>query len=181
MEFIKRKLMYLYLNPHKNGFIFLSTIIYKKQIILIILTLIFLIYPIINVVKIHFLEIETKQEIINQTKVLEHQQAIYNTLLEKEKTLNNKNFNLTNINENIQQIAQKNRLQIHNLQWNLEKGKSIELQVVHHSSSIFNFIKELNQIPYLKFNMISLTKSNQERKLELNTILVPSTNKEEYE
>lgn len=175
MDFINQKLRYLYLNPDKTGFKLVAILVQNKLSIFIALSIILLSYPIIQLTKDHFTMLETTEAIHSQSALLEHKQKTYNLLIEKEKKLNEQDLNLARINELLQKTAQKYQIQIDHLQWNLEQGKSLELRVIHTSQAIFKFISDLNQIPYLKFNQLALTKLEQERKLELHCILVITT------
>ncbi|HDL2952905.1 TPA: hypothetical protein PW036_000120, partial [Mannheimia haemolytica] len=107
-----------------------------------------------------------------------HQQNKYDSIINKAKNQNSQENNLTEINSNIQILAEKHQLTIESLQWNLEQGKSIELSIIGNSRSLFDFIHSVKQIPYLKYNAISLIKSRQDRKVEMNTTLVILANKE---
>lgn len=178
MKYITQKLHHLYLNPDKNGFSVISILIQKKYIILIILSLFLISYPIINMANFHFKKKDVLQAINEKTQLLNQYNHYYSELLEKENILHQKDHNLIHINESIQKMAQNHHLQIDRLQWNLEQGKSLEIRLIHTSNALFNFINTLNQHPYLKFNRVNIIKSEQERKLELNAILVLTTNKE---
>lgn len=175
MDVINQKLRYLYLNPDKTGFNLVVILVQNKLSIFIALSIILLSYPIIQLTKDHFTMLETTEAIHGQSALLEHKQKTYNLLIEKEKKFNEQDLNLASINELLQETAQKYQIQIDHLQWNLEQGKSLELRVIHTSQAIFKFISDLNQIPYLKFNQLALTKLEQERKLELHCILVITT------
>lgn len=175
MDVINQKLRYLYLNPDKTGFKLVVILVQNKLSIFIALSIILLSYPIIQLTKDHFTMLETTEAIRELSALLEHKQKTYNLLIEKEKKLNEQDLNLARINELLQETAQKYQIQIDHLQWNLEQGKSLELRIIHTSQAIFKFISDLNQIPYLKFNQLALTKLEQERKLELHCILVITT------
>ncbi|MFA9499467.1 hypothetical protein ACERCG_03330 [Mannheimia sp. E30BD] len=177
MILIRNKLENLYLNPSNNMFKAVN-IIRKKQIA-IQFSLIFLliILPVLYISKTH-LEINYLLENIeNQNTQLTHQKNVHYRLFDKAKYKNSEN-NLTDINTIIKKIAKKHQLNLDSLNWNLEQGKSIEIKITANSHSLFNFINDLNQIDYLKYHLLTLTKSTEDRKVELTTTLVVLTNKE---
>lgn len=178
MSFLKRRLNDLYLNPDKNGFSIISIIYQKQKLIWIAIVVFLLLYPITQSIIAHFELNNSLESVARKQSELEQQRKIYDTLIEKEKSLMRPEYNLTTINSLIQKIAQKHQIKINSLQWNLEQGKSIEMNISEQSQKLINFIKDINQIHHLKFNMLTLSKSSKEKKVELNTILVVLTDKE---
>lgn len=178
MFFMKKRLNDLYLNPDKSGFSIISIIYQKQKSIWIVIVVLLLLYPVMQSITSHFELNNSLESIARKQSELEQQRKIYNTLIEKEKSLMRPEYNLTTINSLIQKIAQKHQIKINSLQWNLEQGKSIEMNISEQSQSLLNFIKDINQIPHLKFNMLTLTKSSKEKKVEMNSILVVLTDKE---
>lgn len=178
MDFLKNKLNDLYLNPNKNGFGLISALNEKRKMIQAAIIFTLLIYPLTQHTHHYFEEKNSIEKIVEQKMEFEHQEKIYHALIEKEKAEINQAHNLTNINTSIQKIAQQYQIKINSLQWSLEQGKSIEINISDQTRSLLTFIHEMNKLDYLKFNTLTLTKSAQERKVELNAILVISTNKE---
>ncbi|MEG9530778.1 hypothetical protein [Mannheimia indoligenes] len=177
MILIKNKLENLYLNPNNTIFKLVNFIRKKQKTIQAFMLFTLILLPILYIIKIH-LDINQLLEKIGEQNVnLTHQKNLYNQLFDKVKYKKTEN-NLTNINMTIQKIAQKHHLNIDNLNWNLEQGKSIELKITADSHSLFNFINDLNQIDYLKYHLLTLTKSAEDRKVELTTTLVVLANKE---
>ncbi|MEG9487279.1 hypothetical protein [Mannheimia indoligenes] len=177
MILIKNKLENLYLNPNSTIFKVVNFIRKNQKTIQAFIFFTLILLPILYIIKIH-LDINQLLEKIGEQNVnLTHQKNLYNQLFDKVKSKKTEN-NLTNINTTIQKIAQKHHLNIDNLNWNLEQGKSIELKITADSHSLFNFINDLNQIGYLKYHLLTLTKSTEDRKVELTTTLVVLANKE---
>lgn len=177
MILIKNKLENLYLNPNSHIFKTVNIISVKQKTIQFSLFLILIILPILYIGKTHLDINQILERIGNQHTNLTHQKNLYNRLFDKIKSKNSEN-NLTDINTIIQKISQKYQLNIDSLNWNLEQGKSIELKITADSHSLFNFMKDINQIDYLKYHLLTLTKSTEERKVELITTLVVLANKE---
>lgn len=177
MILIRHKLEHLYLNPSSSTFKAVHIIRERQKPIQFSLFFMLIILPIFYISKTHVDINHLLERIENQNITLNHQKNLYNKLYDKVKSQSSES-NLTNINTTIQKIAQKHHLNIDNLNWNLEQGKSIELKITADSHSLFNFINELNQIDYLKYHLLTLTKSVEDRKVELTTTLVVLANKE---
>ncbi|HGO5823550.1 TPA: hypothetical protein ACK3JW_001222 [Mannheimia haemolytica] len=175
---IRSKIEAAYLNPSSSLFQLIWFSRKHQRLLIFSIITIFIILPIIFLTKIH-LDINHILKNIEQESInLNQQTQKYNAISNKIKVQNSKENNLTQINSTIQTLSQKHQIHIENLQWNLEQGKSIELSIISNSQSVFDFINAINQIAYLKYNMITLIKSKQDRKVEMNTTLVVLTNKE---
>lgn len=177
MIFIKNKLENLYLNPNNNIFKVVNFISKNQKSMQAFMFLTLIILPALYISKTNLDINQLLEKIGNQNIKLTHQKNLYNQLFDKVKSNNSEN-KLTNINTTIQKIAQKHHINIDNLNWNLDKGKSIELNITADSHSLFNFMNDLNQIDYLKYHLLILTKSAEDRKVELTTTLVVLDNKE---
>ncbi|MFA9487772.1 MULTISPECIES: hypothetical protein [unclassified Mannheimia] len=177
MIFIQNKLENLYLNPRNHIFKAVNIIKFKQKTIQFSLFFILIILPVLYIGNTHLDINRLLESIENQNTHLAVQKNVYHSLFDKAKSQSSEN-NLTSVNTAIQKIAQKHHLNIDNLSWNLEQGKSIELKITANSHSLFNFINDLNQIDYLKYHFLTLTKSTEDRKVELTTTLVVLTNKE---
>ncbi|MEG9498450.1 hypothetical protein [Mannheimia indoligenes] len=177
MILIKNKLENLYLNPNSNIFKLVNSIRKNQKAIQAFIFFTLILLPILYISKTHLYINQILEKIGNQNINLIHQKNLYNQLFDKVKSKKSEN-NLTNINTTIQKTAQKHHLNIDNLNWNLEQGKSIELKITADSHSLFNFINDLNQIDYLKYHLLTLTKSAEDRKVELTATLVVLANKE---
>ncbi|MDO4431413.1 MAG: hypothetical protein Q4B95_09050 [Lonepinella koalarum] len=176
MKLITNKLNEIYLSPNRE-FKIIATLHQKRYLFIFLIGVIILTYPLrLNILDIIKTE-QTLNKIEEQKNKLEKANHLYQHLIEKERILRDKDHNLTYINEQIQDIATKHSLTIQHLQWNLEQGKMIELNIIGNTNSLFTFLNELNQFTHIRFNNITLTKLEEERKLQLNTILV-ITNKE---
>lgn len=167
-----------YLNPSSSLFQIIWFIRKKPKLLPFGIMFIFITIPMIMLIKTHFEVNDILKNIENENINLNYQKQKYNAVIKKTNNQNSKENNLTHINSTIQALAQKHRLNIEKLQWNLEQGKSIELSIMSNSRSLFDFINAINQIPYLKYNIITLIKSKQDRKVEMNTTLVVLANKE---
>lgn len=177
MILIKNKINNIYSNPSSSLFKAIYIIKKYQKIIQLSIFITFIVLPITYIIKNH-LEINNLLEKIEiQNKEIEYQKTSYKSLFNKGKSKNT-DYNLTTINNKIKKIAQKYHLNIDSLNWNLEQGKSIELKIVGNSHLLFSFINEINKTNYLKCNLLTLTKSTQNKKIELNAILVVVTNKE---
>lgn len=177
MERLKNKLNTLYLNPF-NGFKMVSILHQKRYFIYPIIAIIILSYPLISAV-IDTVEIRNLiQQIEQQQNKLHLVKNRYQDLINKEQELKNKENTLTDINLSIQNIAKKYRLSIHQLEWSLEQEKSIELSIIGSTTPLFHFINELNKSAHIKFHSILLTKLEEDKKIQLNAILVTTIDKE---
>lgn len=177
MILIQQKLEHLYLNPSSSTFKAVHTIRERQKTIQFSLFFMLIILTMLYISKTHIDINHLLESIENQNTTLNHQKNLYNKLYDKVKSQSSES-NLTNINTTIQKIAQKHHLNIDNLNWNLDQGKSIELKITADSHSLFNFMNDLNQIDYLKYHLLTLTKSAEDRKVELTTTLVVLANKE---
>ncbi|MDY2948060.1 MAG: hypothetical protein SOS93_09585 [Mannheimia varigena] len=177
MILVKNKLENLYLNPNNNIFKAVNFIRKKPKAIKSSLVFFLIILPILYIIKIQ-LDISHLVEITeSQNANLTHKRNLYNSLFNAEKHKSSEHT-LTSINNAIQRIAKKNKLNIDSLNWNLEQGKIVEIKIIADSRLIFNFINDLNQISYLKYHFLTLTKSTEDRKIELTTTLIVLANKE---
>lgn len=177
MILIKNKINDIYSNPSSNLFKAIYLIKKYQKIIQLSIFITFIVLPITYIIKNHLEINNLLEKIAIQNKELEHQKISYKSLFNKGKS-EKTDYNLTTINNTIKKIAQKHQLNIDSLNWNLEQGKSIELKIVGNSHLLFSFINEINKTNYLKYNLLTLTKSTQNKKIELNAILVVVTNKE---
>lgn len=177
MNKIQKKILYLYLNPNKIGFNLISFLYQKYKILLTLIGMMLFIYTGYHIITNYSEKISITKKIEKKSQKREQQKNVYGSLKERNNSLQEEN-NLTFINEKIQSIAQKQHIQINHLQWSLEEEKSIEIKIINNTQSIFNFIYAINQEPFLSFNMLNLTKSEEDRKIELNAILVVHTAKE---
>lgn len=175
---IHSKIEAAYSNPNSSLFQFICFIRKYPKALPFGIMMIFIIPPMIMLIK-SYIEVNHILKNIENDKInFNHQQNKYDSIINKAKNQNSQENNLTEINSNIQILAEKHQLTIESLQWNLEQGKTIELSIIGNSRSLFDFIHSVKQIPYLKYNAISLIKSRQDRKVEMNTTLVILANKE---
>lgn len=176
MKFILDRLENVYLNPSGNEFLFFVFLNKNKWFFMFLLFFIFLCYP-LNVCVNHYAKFNEVVRLIDESEgKLFSLRKEYQDLNEKESAVS-KEYNLTYLNSQIQKIAKHTNVELQHIQWQLEQDKNVEITLISHSENLFNFILEVNKIPYLKFNTLIFNKSEQEGKVGLNMILVLTKNR----
>ncbi|MDD0825050.1 hypothetical protein PTQ27_11355 [Mannheimia sp. AT1] len=178
MNFINKKLNNLYILPNSYGFKLLSYLNNTKRMIFATIFSLLIGYQTITIVNTSLQKREIITEITTTKPQVSQLKISYTEQINKNKELISQEHNITYINETIQKIIQKNGVNISKLDWHLEQDRSVDLTIINTSNAIFNVISDLNKLPYLKFNTLILTKSEQSRQLELNATLVLIEHKE---
>ncbi len=147
---------------------------YLNQNKIFILSGIFLLimaYPIGNYLYLDQQIDQQQKQLAEFKQINEHKQQQLQLLQQRYQLAQDKSELLTKINQQIQQILDKNSVEIDSIQWNMEERK-IYLLISQSTQKVLNVIADLNLLTTVKFQEIHLTKKTKQKYIQLNATLL---------
>lgn len=171
MKSIKKIIQLYYLKPETLVYQAIGKLNqYFNQTVLILATII-LTQPIIQAVNLSQQIANSKEELKNITEeIIEKENTLQTKLAEKG---NNGYADLTptKINQQLENLFQKQKIEVNNMQWELEQDKQINITLIQKAKPLFELIHQLNQIDYLRMKELTLTRLDYQQLVQLNATL----------
>lgn len=168
MKFFLSKYYLMPQHPLYRGLYYLNQ---NKRLILSGIFLFIIAFPIGNYLYMNQ-QIDQQQKQLTKVKqIIEHKQQQLKLLQQRYQLAQDKSELLTQTNQQIQQILDKNSVEIDSIQWNMEERK-IYLLISQSTQKVLNVITDLNQLTTIKFQEIHLTKKTKQKYIQLNATLL---------
>ncbi|WP_455011305.1 hypothetical protein [Haemophilus parahaemolyticus] len=168
---MKKRISYYYFNPTKSGYQLLSKINQYFFQIAISLAVILLVYPLIQLVKIsqQITDNENQLNIINME--IENKAQSLTEKLAGKGNANNTKLTPTKVNQQLETLFHQYDVEINGLQWELDQDKLLHITITQKAKSLFNIISELNQLDFLFYKEVTLTRLDYKNLVQLNATL----------
>ena len=168
---MKKRISYYYFNPTKAGYQLLSKINQYFFQIAISLAVILLVYPLIQLVKISQ-QITDNENQLNIIKMeIENKAQSLTEKLVGKGNANNTKLTPTKVNQQLETLFHQYDVEINGLQWELDQDKLLHITITQKAKSLFNIISELNQLDFLFYKEVTLTRLDYKNLVQLNATL----------
>ncbi|QBQ63222.1 ATPase [Actinobacillus indolicus] len=155
-------------HPLYRGLYYLNK---SKGLILSGVFLLIIAFPIGNYFYLNQKIDQQQKQLIEVKQIIGHKQQQLKLLKQRYQLAQDKSELLTQINQQIQQILDKNSVEIESIQWNMEERK-IYLLISQSTQKVLNAIADLNQLTIVKFQEVHLTKKTKQKYIQLNATLL---------
>ncbi|MBS6009746.1 MAG: hypothetical protein KH943_08350 [Haemophilus parahaemolyticus] len=168
---MKKRISHYYFNPTKAGYQLLSKINQYFFQIAISLAIILLVYPLIQLVKISQQITDNKNQLnIIKMEIENKAQSLTEKLAEKDDT-NNAKLTPTKVNQQLETLFHQYDAEISGMQWELDQDKLLHITIIQKAKSLFEIISELNQLDFLFYKEVTLTRLDYKNLVQLNATL----------
>lgn len=159
-----------YLQPQSTAFQIIDWVNRYFWLILLSVLILVLAFPLWQFSQQWQFSHQWQQRFAENEQQLTQQNRLYQVLFEKQQQQALNDQHLTQINRQIQQILQAQQAEIESVQWNVEEQR-IGLTANHRTTPIFKALYALAKEPNIAFEELTLTKLNQDRRIQLNATL----------
>lgn len=168
---MKKRISYYYFNPDKVGYQLLSKLNQYFFQIAITLAVILLFYPLIQAVNISQKIADNAHKLNTLNMEIENKaQSLTEKLAEKGDT-NNTKLTPTKVNQQLETLFHQYDAEISGMQWELDQDKLLHITIIQKAKSLFEIISELNQLDFLFYKEITLTRLDYKNLIQLNATL----------
>ena len=168
---MKKRISYYYFNPDKVGYQLLSKLNQYFFQIAITLAAILLFYPLIQAVNISQKIADNAHKLNTLNMEIENKaQSLTEKLAEKGDT-NNTKLTPTKVNQQLETLFHQYDAEISGMQWELDQDKLLHITIIQKAKSLFEIISELNQLDFLFYKEITLTRLDYKNLIQLNATL----------
>lgn len=135
------------------------------------ITFIFLLYPSLQAVDLvqQFTKLEAVSKNLNK-EITEKEQLLNIKLAEKG---NNQSQELTptKVSQQLEELFHQYNAEINTMQWDLTQDKQINITIAQKANALFELTDQLNQLHFLRFKEITLTRLDYKNLVQLNATL----------
>lgn len=168
---MKKRISSYYFNPTKIGYQLFSKLNQYFIQIATILAIVMLFYPLIQAVNISQ-QIADNSDKLNIINIEIENKAL--SLTEKLAGKGNSNktkLTPTKVNQQLEMLFHQYDIEINGLQWELDQDKLLHITITQKAKSLFNIISELNQLDFLFYKEVTLTRLDYKNLVQLNATL----------